>query len=181
LKIIRTAEEVNTLAETEPDAGGVYFVPAFVGLGAPHWDPHARGSISGLTRGTTAGHLARAALESIAYQSADLLDAMAADAGKPVPELRVDGGACRSDLLMQFQADLLGVPVVRPAVTETTALGAAYLGGLAVGFWKSPAEIATQRKIERRFEPKMVRGRAAELRAGWAKAVDRAKGWDAGR
>jgi glycerol kinase len=181
LKIIRTAEEVNALAATVPDAGGVYFVPAFVGLGAPHWDPHARGSISGLTRGTTAGHLARAALESIAYQSADLLDAMAADAGKPVPELRVDGGACRSDLLMQFQADLLGVPVVRPAVTETTALGAAYLGGLAVGFWKSPAEIATQRKIERRFEPKMVRGRAVELRAGWAKAVGRAKGWDAGR
>jgi glycerol kinase len=181
LKIIRTAEEVNALAATVPDAGGVYFVPAFVGLGAPHWDPHARGSISGLTRGTTAGHLARAALESIAYQSADLLDAMAADAGKPVPELRVDGGACRSDLLMQFQADLLGVPVVRPAVTETTALGAAYLAGLAVGFWKSPAEIATQRKIERRFEPKMDRGRVAELRAGWANAVGRAKGWDAGR
>jgi glycerol kinase len=181
LKIIRTAEEVNDLAATVPDAGGVYFVPAFVGLGAPHWDPHARGSISGLTRGTMAGHLARAALESIAYQSADLLDAMAADAGKPVPELRVDGGACRSDLLKQFQADLLGVPVVRPAVTETTALGAAYLAGLAVGFWKSPAEIATQRKIERQFEPKMDRGRAAELRAGWAKAVGRAKGWDAGR
>jgi glycerol kinase len=181
LKIIRTAEEVNALAATAPDAGGVYFVPAFVGLGAPHWDPHARGSISGLTRGTTAGHLARAALESIAYQSADLLDAMAADAGKPVPELRVDGGACRSDLLMQFQADVLGVPVVRPAVTETTALGAAYLAGLAVGFWKSPAEIATQRKIERRFEPKMDVGRAAELRAGWAKAVGRSKGWDAGR
>jgi glycerol kinase len=178
LGIIRTSEEVNQLAATVPDAGGVYVVPAFAGLGAPHWDPYARGTITGLTRGSTAGHLARAALEAIAYQSADLLDAMAADAGKPVPELRVDGGACRSDLLMQFQADLLGVPVVRPAVTETTALGAAYLAGLAVGFWKSSAEIANQRVIERRFEPALSRERVAELRAGWAKAVERAKGWD---
>src|SRR5207244_2876488 len=138
--------------------------------GAPHWDPYARGTIVGVTRGTTAGHLARAALDSIAYQSADLLDAMVADAGQPVAELRVDGGACRSDLLMQFQADLLGVPVVRPACIETTALGAAYLAGLAVGYWKSPGEIGAQRKIERRFEPAMDPDRAKELRRRWTPA-----------
>jgi glycerol kinase len=177
LGLIRTAEEVNTLAATVPDNGGVYLVPAFAGLGAPHWDAYARGALAGITRGTTAGHIARAALESIAFQSADLLDAMRADAHYPVAELRVDGGACRSDLLMQFQADLLGVPVVRPGVTETTALGAAYLAGLAVGFWKSPAEIASQRKIERRFEPSMDGGRAKELRVSWTRAVERAKGW----
>src|SRR5207237_5891497 len=131
-------------------------------LGAPNWDPYARGTIVGITRGTTAGHIARAALEGIAFESADLRDAMVADAGQPVKELRVDGGACRSDLLMQFQADLLGVPVVRPAVTETTALGAAYLGGLAVGYWKSPAEIESQRQIERRFEPQLDQARARE-------------------
>ena len=178
LGLIRTADEVNALAATVPDNGGVYFVPAFAGLGAPHWDPYARGTVVGLTRGTTAGHLARAALESIAFQSADLIDAMGADAGQRVSELRVDGGACRSDLLMQFQADLLGVPVVRPAVTETTALGAAYLAGLAVGFWKSPAEIAGQRAIERRFEPAMAPARAKELRAQWDRAVGRSKGWE---
>jgi glycerol kinase len=178
LGLIRTAEEVNALAATVPDNGGVYLVPAFAGLGAPHWDPYARGTVVGLTRGTTAGHLARAALESIAFQSADLLDAMRADAGQPVAELRVDGGACRSDLLMQFQADLLGVPVARPAVTETTALGAAYLAGLAVGFWKSPGEIATQRAVERRFEPRMDTARAKELRANWDRAVGRSKGWE---
>lgn len=177
LKLIRSAEEVNDLAMTVPDNGGVYLVPAFAGLGAPHWDPYARGALVGITRGTTAGHLARAGLEAIAFQSADLLDAMQADAHFPVQELRVDGGACRSDLLMQFQADLLGVPVVRPAVTETTALGAAYLAGLAVGFWKSPSEIASQRKIERRFEPSMAAGKAKELRARWTRAVERAKGW----
>jgi glycerol kinase len=178
LGLIRTAEDVNARAATVPDNGGVYLVPAFAGLGAPHWDPYARGTIVGLTRGTSAGHLARAALESIAFQSADLIDAMRADAGQPVAELRVDGGACRSDLLMQFQADLLGVPVVRPAVTETTALGAAYLAGLAVGFWKSPGEIATQRAVERRFEPTMDPARAMELRAKWDRAVGRAKGWE---
>jgi glycerol kinase len=177
LGLIRAAEDVNTLAATVPDNGGVYLVPAFAGLGAPHWDAYARGSMFGVTRGTTAGHIARAALESIAFQSADLLDAMRADAHHPVAELRVDGGACRSDPLMQFQADLLGVPVVRPAVTETTALGAAYLAGLAVGYWKSPVGIASQRKIERRFEPVMDVGRAKELRANWARAVERAKGW----
>jgi glycerol kinase len=178
LGLIRSAEEINTLAGTVPDNGGIYLVPAFAGLGAPHWDPYARGTIVGLTRGTTGGHLARAALESIAYQSADLLDAMSADAGQPVRELRVDGGACRSDLLMQFQADLLGVPVSRPAVTETTALGAAYLAGLAVGYWKSPQEIAGQRRVERRFDPTMNTDRAAELRAGWRRAIERAKGWE---
>ena len=178
LELIRTAEEVNALAATVPDNGGVYLVPAFAGLGAPHWDPYARGTIVGITRGTTAGHLARAALEGIAFQSADLLDAMRADAGQPVAELRVDGGACRSDLLMQFQADLLGVPVSRPAVTETTALGAAYLAGLAVGYWKSPAEIAGQRSVERRFEPTMAPDRAAALRETWRRAVERAKGWE---
>jgi glycerol kinase len=181
LGIIRSSEEVNTLAATVPDNGGVYLVPAFTGLGAPHWDAYARGTIVGITRGTTAGHIARAALEGIAFQSADLLTAMSADAGQPVAELRVDGGACRSDLLMQFQADVLGVPVARPAVTETTALGAAYLAGLAVGYWKSPAEIASQRKIERRFEPQMDRARVVELRAKWTRAVDRARGWEESR
>jgi len=177
LGIIRTSEEVNTLAATVPDNGGVYLVPAFAGLGAPHWDAYARGTIIGITRGTTAGHIARATLESIAFQSADLLDAMRADSGESVGELRVDGGACRSDLLMQFQADVLGVPVSRPRVTETTALGAAYLAGLAVGFWKSPADIASQRAVERRFEPAMSRGQAADLRGQWNRAVERAKGW----
>jgi glycerol kinase len=177
LGLIRTGEEVNTLAATVPDSGGVFVVPAFVGLGAPHWDPHARGTIVGITRGTTAGHLARAALEAIAFESADLLDAMRADAGRPVQELRVDGGACRSDLLMQFQADLLGVPVARPAVTETTALGAAYLAGLAVGVWKSPSELAGQYRVERRFEPRMDADKATALRAQWDRAVERAKGW----
>jgi glycerol kinase len=177
LGIIRTSEEVGPLARTVPDNGGVYLVPAFAGLGAPHWDQYARGTIVGITRGTTAGHIARAALEGIAFQSADLLDAMRADAGQPVAELRVDGGASRSDLLMQFQADLLGVPVVRPAVTETTALGAAYLAGLAVGYWKSADEIASQRSIDRRFEPAMDPAKARELRANWNRAVERAKGW----
>jgi glycerol kinase len=179
LKVIRSAEEVNALAATESDNGGVYLVPAFTGLGAPHWDPYARGTIVGITRGTTAGHLARAALEGIAFQSADLLEAMKADAHHPVAELRVDGGACRSDLLMQFQADVLGVPVSRPAVTETTALGAAYMAGLAVEFWKSPSEIESQRVVERRFEPAMARDRAEELRAAWRRAVERSKGWEA--
>lgn len=177
LGLIRKSEDVNALAASVPDNAGVYLVPAFAGLGAPHWDPYARGTLVGITRGTTAGHIARAALEGIAFESADLLSAMVADAGQPVKELRVDGGACRSDLLMQFQADLLGVPVVRPVVTETTALGAAYLAGLAVGFWKSPAEIASQRAIERRFEPAMPVAKVKELRAQWNRAVERAKDW----
>jgi glycerol kinase len=160
-----------------PDNGGVYLVPAFAGLGAPHWDPYARGTIVGITRGTTAGHIARAALESIAYQVADLLDAMAADAGITLTELRVDGGAAVNDTLMQFQADVLGVRVVRPLVTETTALGAAYLAGLAVGFWKSMDAIKGQWRVDRRFEPRMPRDRARDLRAHWTKATGRAKSW----
>jgi glycerol kinase len=156
----------------------VYLVPAFAGLGAPHWDPYARGTLVGLTHGTTAAHIARAALESIAYQVADLLEAIQTDTGVSLPELRVDGGAARNNLLMQFQADLLGVPVVRPAVTETTALGAAYLAGLAVDFWQSTREIADQWRVERRFEPQMSRTQANALRERWNAALERAKQWE---
>ncbi len=179
LGLIRKSEEVEPLANSVSDNGGVFFVPAFVGLGAPHWDSYARGSIFGLTRGTTAGHLARAALESIAYQVADLLDAMRLDSGDPVQELRVDGGAAANDSLMQFQADILGIPVVRPAVTETTALGAAYLAGLAVGFWKKDVLDASATK-DHRFEPKMAAAQARQLRNRWNEAVARAKNWEAG-
>jgi glycerol kinase len=177
LQIIRSASDVEPLAASVEDSGGVYFVPAFAGLGAPHWDAYARGSVFGLTRGTTGGHLARAALESIAFQSADVLDAMQKDAGITLSELRVDGGATANDLLMQFQADVLGVPVVRPKVLETTALGAAYLAGLAVGYWKSDADVTSNWRVDRRFEPAMSRERVAEMRRGWQKAVERAKGW----
>jgi glycerol kinase len=177
LKIIRTAAEVEALAASEKDNGGVYFVPAFTGLGAPHWDAYARGAMFGLTRGSTAGHLARAVLESIAFQSGDVLHAMEKDAGVVLTELRVDGGATTNELLMQFQADLLGVPIVKPEVSETTALGAAYLAGLAVSFWKDAEEIRANWRVARRFQPAMSRDRAAELRAGWEKAVGRAKGW----
>jgi glycerol kinase len=177
LKIIRAAADVEKLAASVIDNGGVYFVPAFAGLGAPHWDAYARGAVFGLTRGTTDAHLARAALESIAYQSAELLRAMQADAGIRLAELRVDGGATANNLLMQFQADILGVPVVRPKVAETTALGAAYLAGLAVGYWRDPADVAGNWQVDRRYEPAMPRERAAELTAGWEKAVARAKGW----
>jgi glycerol kinase len=179
LGVIRSSAEVEALATSVPDNGDVYLVPAFAGLGAPHWDPYARGAIVGLTRGSTAAHIARAAIESIAFQSADLLDAMQADAGTRLPELRVDGGASRNDLLMQFQSDLIGAPVVRPQVTETTALGAAYLAGLAVGFWKGTDELARQWRSERRFEPKLAASRARELRARWTQALERAKGWGA--
>jgi glycerol kinase len=178
LGLIRSAAEIETLAATAVDNGGVYLVPAFAGLGAPHWDPYARGAIVGITRGTTAAHIARAALESIAYQVADLLDAMKKDAGIPLAELRVDGGAAANDTLMQFQADLLGVPVVRPAVTETTALGAAYLAGLAIGFWSSAQEIGGQWRVERRFEPRMAPAAAAALRTRWSAALERAKAWE---
>ena len=178
LGLVRTAPEIEPLAASVADNGGVYLVPAFAGLGAPHWDAYARGIIIGITRGTTAGHIARAALESIAYQVADLLDAMRADAGIPLTELRVDGGAASNDTLMQFQADLLGVPVVRPAVTETTALGAAYLAGLAVGFWNSAEDLTGQWRVERRFEPVMPPAAVARLRARWTAAVERAKQWD---
>ena len=178
LGLIRTAPEIEPLAASVSDNGGVYLVPAFAGLGAPHWDPYARGTIVGITRGTSSGHIARAALESIAYQVADLLDAMAADAGIPLKELRVDGGAATNNMLMQFQADLLGVPVVRPAVTETTALGAAYLAGLAVGYWKSIDDVSGQWKVDRRFEPAMPRDAAMTLRGRWTAALERSKAWE---
>jgi len=178
LGLVRSAAEIEKLATSVPDNGGVYLVPAFAGLGAPHWDPYARGTIVGITRGTTAGHLARAAVESIAYQVADLLDAMAADAGIALTELRVDGGAAANDTLMQFQADMLGVPVVRPAVTETTALGAAYLAGLGVGYWPSVDAITGQWQAERRFEPRMPPAAAAQLRARWSTALERSKSWE---
>jgi glycerol kinase len=179
LGLIRRSEEVEVLANSVPDNGGVYFVPAFVGLGAPHWDSYARGSMFGLTRGIAAGHLARAALESIAYQVADLLDAMRLDSGDAVPELRVDGGAAANNSLMQFQSDILGVPVLRPAVTETTALGAAYLAGLAVGFWKKDLKVATAMN-DRRFEPRMPAPQARLLRNRWNEAVARSKNWESG-
>jgi glycerol kinase len=177
LGIIRSSSDVEALATSVPDNGDVYLVPAFAGLGAPHWDQYARGVIVGLTRGATAAHIARAALESIAYQSADLLDAMQADAGTKLAELRVDGGAARNDLMMQFQSNLIGAPVVRPEITETTALGAAYMAGLAVGFWKSGEEIASQWRTERRFEPQMPASRVDQLRGRWRQALERAKGW----
>ena len=181
LGLIRSSSEIEALATSVADNGGVYFVPAFVGLGAPHWDSYARGSIFGLTRGSTAGHLARAAVESIAYQVADLLDAMQGDTGNSVEELRVDGGAAANDGLMQFQADILGVPVVRPQVTETTALGAAYLAGIGVGLWKACPDDAAVRANERRFEPRMSHSQAATFRRRWNEAVARSKGWESDR
>jgi glycerol kinase len=177
LGIIKQSSEVEALALSVPDSGGVMLVPAFVGLGAPHWDAYARGTIVGMTRGTTGAHIARAAVEAIAYQSAELLAAMQKDAACAVHEVRADGGAARNDMLMQFQADLLGVPVVRPRVTETTALGAAYLAGLAVGFWDSREEIAAQWQAERRFEPTMPDARREEAMTRWARAVAHAKSW----
>ena len=177
LKFFDTAADIERLASDVLDNGGVYIVPAFAGLGAPHWDPHARGAIVGLTRGSSRAHIARAALESIAYQSADLLEAMQKDAGEKLSELRVDGGAAANDLLMQFQADILGVPVVRPKVLETTALGAAYLAGLHTGVWASRAEIAAQWQMQRRFEPAMARGEAAALLGRWREAVKRSLHW----
>ncbi|WP_075794729.1 glycerol kinase GlpK [Massilia putida] len=179
LGIIKQSSDVEALALSVPDSGGVMLVPAFVGLGAPHWDAYARGTIVGMTRGTTAAHIARAAVDAIAYQSAELLAAMQKDADCAVHEVRADGGAARNDLLMQFQADLLGVPVVRPQVTETTALGAAYLAGLAVGFWSSREEIAAQWRSERRFEPQLPAARRAEMMARWSRAVAHARAWAA--
>jgi glycerol kinase len=178
LGIIQQSSDVEALAASVPDSGGVFLVPAFVGLGAPHWDPFARGTIVGLTRGSGKAHIARAAVESIAYQSAELLAAMQKDAAMPVTEVRADGGAARNDMLMQFQSDLLGVPVLRPKVTETTALGAAYLAGLAVGFWDSQEEIARQWACERRFTPAMGADQRAELLANWNRATERAKTWE---
>lgn len=177
LGFVKSAAEIEALATSVGDHGGVYVVPAFTGLGSPHWDPFARGAIVGITRGTTRSHIARAALEAIAFQSAELLQAMQKDAATPLRELRVDGGASRNDFLMQFQADLLGVPVIRPAITETTALGAAYLAGLAVGFWKSTGDIEARWKVERRFEPRMSRETAASRMHEWSRAVERSLGW----
>jgi glycerol kinase len=178
LGIIKTSAEVEALAASVDDTHGVYLVPAFAGLGAPHWDQYARGILAGLTRGTTSAHIARAALEGIAYQVADVLHAMESDAGIRLKELRVDGGACANNLLMQFQADVLGVPVVRPMVSETTALGAAYLAGLAVGFWKDQKEIAAQWQADRRFTPAMKPATRRKLLAGWTKALARARRWE---
>jgi glycerol kinase len=178
LGIIRSSAEVEALAASVPDCGGVYIVPAFAGLGAPHWDQYARGTITGLTRGTTAAHLARAALEGIAFQVADVLDVMKADSGISLRELRVDGGAANNNLLMQFQADILGVPVVRPKVTETTALGAAYLAGLATGFWRDRAEVSQSWQAERLFEPSRSADEVAHRRSRWAEALRRAREWE---
>jgi glycerol kinase len=177
LKILRESKDVEPLAASVSDNGGVYFVPAFAGLGSPHWDPHARGTIVGLSRGATAAHIARAALEAIAFQSAELLQAMQADSGQPLIELRVDGGATVNNLLMQFQADVLGVPVVRPKITETTALGAAYLAGLSTGFWNSHEELARNWQVGRRFEPAMSRDEADARMRHWSEAVRRARDW----
>ena len=176
LGIIAAASETEPLAGSVPDTGGAYFVPAFVGLGAPHWDPYARGAIVGITRGTTKAHLARAAVEAMAYQTRDVVDAMAADTGVPLEELRVDGGASVMDLLCQFQADQLGVVVRRPAMAETTALGAAYLAGLAEGVWASTDEISNRWRAAAEFEPNADRARADELYDGWQKAVARTRG-----
>ena len=178
LGIIRKSSDIEELAARVPDTQGVYLVPAFAGLGAPHWDPYARGILAGLTRGTTAAHIARAALEGIAFQVADILRAMESDAGIRLKELRVDGGACSNNLLMQFQSDLLGVPVVRPRVAETTALGAAYLAGLATGFWRDREEIARHWQADRRFSPAMKPAQRKKLVAGWTKALGRSRAWE---
>jgi glycerol kinase len=177
LKLISSSGDVEALAASVPDTGGVVFVPAFVGLGAPHWDAHAAGMLIGLRRDTKPGHIARAALEAIAFQVADVLEAVHSETGTPLAALRVDGGASVNDLLMQFQADVLGVPVVRPQVTETTALGAAYLAGLATGFWAGPEELRAKRQGDKRFEPRMDPADRAERRGRWQKAVKRAKDW----
>lgn len=177
LGIIRDSSEVEALASSVPDTGGMIFVPAFAGLGAPYWDPYARGVLVGITRGTTRAHIARAALEGVAYQNVDVLAAMQKDAAIPLTELRVDGGGARNDMMMQFQADMLDVPVVRPVVTETTALGAAYLAGLAVGFWASLDEIASQWRMARRFEPRMAADERLSRLHKWQRAVDRSRDW----
>ena len=177
LKIIDSAAETEAMAVAVPDTGGVYFVPAFVGLGAPHWDAYACGAILGLTRGSNRNHVVRAALESMAYQTRAVVDCMAHDSGVRPAVLRVDGGAVDNNFLCQFQAEILGIPVERPATAESTALGAAYLAGLATGFWKDQRELASQLKVDRRFEPAMEASRREELYAGWQRAVERAKGW----
>jgi glycerol kinase len=180
LRAIRASAEVEELAAEADRTDGVYFVPAFVGLGAPHWDPRARGLLIGLTRGTGLPQIARAAVESMAYQVTDVAEAMAQDAGRPVDVLRVDGGAAANDALLAFQADLLGVPVRRPEVIETTALGAAFLAGLAVGFWRDLDEIRERCRLEREFTPSMDRRERDRLLRGWRRAVERARDWDEG-
>ncbi|MGI8962601.1 MAG: glycerol kinase GlpK [Bryobacteraceae bacterium] len=178
LQMIRSAEEIEALAESVPDSGGVYLVPAFSGLGAPHWDQYARGTIVGLTRGTNRGHIARAALEGIAFQVADVLAAMQSDSGVALQELRVDGGAACNNLLMQIQADLLGVPVTRPLNPETTVLGATYLAGLAVGYWPDQETIAREWTADRQFTPAISVAQRAERLAQWARALERARNWE---
>jgi glycerol kinase len=175
--LIATSAESEPVAASVPSSDGVYVVPAFVGLGAPHWDPLARGAIVGISRGTTRAHIVRATLEAIAFQTRDVIEAMERECNVTLPELRVDGGAVVNDLLMQIQADILGRDVVRPAVTETTALGAAYLAGLAVGFWQSQDDLAANWRVEKRFPPRMPADQREELYAGWKRAVERAKGW----
>jgi glycerol kinase len=177
LGLIATAAESEAVAASVPSSEGVYVVPAFVGLGAPHWDPLARGTIVGITRGTTRAHLVRATLEAIAFQTRDVIETMESECSLTLPDLRVDGGATANDLLMQIQADILGRDVVRPVVTETTALGAAYLAGLSVGFWKGQDELASNWQVDRRFGPQMEASQREELYRGWKRAVERAKGW----
>jgi glycerol kinase len=179
LGIIKNAADVEKLAGTVSDNGGLYFVPSFTGMGAPYWDQYARGLMIGLSRGTTAAHIARAALEGIAFQNMDVLKLMEKDAQINIRELRVDGGASASDLLMQFQADLLGLPVVRPQITESTAMGAAYLAGLSTGFWENVEEIRAQWKPEKEFTPNMPPERAIYMKSRWAEAVKRARNWEA--
>lgn len=178
LGIIKTSDDVEKLAGSVPDSGGVFFVPAFTGLGAPHWDPYARGTIAGITRGTTAAHIARAALEGIAFQVTDVLKAMEADSHIRIAELRVDGGAVKDNILMQFQSDLLGTAVLRPKVTELTAIGAAYLAGLAVAFWKDKEEIASHWEMERAFTPGMNLAEVQRLRKKWDRAIQSSKAWE---
>ena len=178
LKLIEKAEDVNALAMSEPDNGGVYLAPAFSGLGAPHWDPYARGLIAGLTRGSSSGHLARAALESIAFQVDDVIRAMKADTGQPLAEVRVDGGASESDLLMQIQSDLLDCDIVRTSTAETTARGAAFLAGLATGVWKDTDELRDLWKEARRFLSEGTAEETSKLRKGWTAAVKRSLRWE---
>jgi glycerol kinase len=178
LRLVWNSSDIESLAMSVPDSGGVVFVPAFAGLGAPHWDPNASGLIIGIHRGTTAGHIARAALESIAFQVADVFDAMQSETGHCIRELRVDGGAAANDLMMQFQADVLGLPVVRPAMMETTALGAAYLAGLACGFWSNTEELHAHRHEDTRFTPRIDPAALAARRARWHNAVERSRGWN---
>jgi glycerol kinase len=177
LGLIRESRDIEYFANKVEDSDGVYLVPAFAGLGAPYWDPHARGTMVGISRGTNASHLARAAQDAIAYQTLDILGAMNADSGIEIKELRVDGGATVNDTLMQFQSDILGVPVIRPDITETTALGAAYLAGLAVGFWSGIEEIAKQWHIEHQFNPSMPQEKVEKLTKGWKRAVKTAQVW----